>query len=457
MEELGATWIRGTLLSWHFVEPEEGWFAFTKPNRRGTDDLLLELSDAGQRVIGFIDVVNEWDHCRCYADPADAFYDPFCDGAAGKHYFYMYCSEESFVNYVKKTVERYDGDDDYGCVVAAPDCYTIGDRQYPSQEARYAIRSNSIKVWEVMNEPDYGNFFTATPVGEPLDWELQIETYFEILKVSHDAIKSVCSDCKVATAGFSHGAPLSRANESGGMWPYLESKIVEMIERGESCFDVFCFHEYIGYKRITETSRVIAEVAPGKEVIITEMGFPSFDSQNENISERLQAQELVRMYTTVQKEGVGVALWFNLHSGEQNDEGFYYVGLLAEDGTKKLAYYSYRLMIDKIGGSIRENVETVEESEGIYVYRFTCNGALIWVAWTDLKEQPGSDSTSYTLDVGEAEALLITETVPDYQSGSEIEESAVMYPDFFTTFIMSATGGELTLTLGANPIVVEIQ
>ena len=67
------------------------------------------------------------------------------------------CSMETDYKLIlKKTVERYDGDDDFGCVVAAPDCYAIGDNQYPSEETKEAIRKSPWKNYEIRNEPDNG-------------------------------------------------------------------------------------------------------------------------------------------------------------------------------------------------------------------------------------------------------------------------------------------------------------
>ena len=41
---------------------------------------------------------------------------------------------EIYQDFAKKTVERYDGDNDYGCQFSSPDCYKQGDNQYPSAE-----------------------------------------------------------------------------------------------------------------------------------------------------------------------------------------------------------------------------------------------------------------------------------------------------------------------------------
>ena len=38
----------------------------------------------------------------------------------------------AYKDFVKKAVERYDGDEDYGCALHSPDCYHKGDSQYPN-------------------------------------------------------------------------------------------------------------------------------------------------------------------------------------------------------------------------------------------------------------------------------------------------------------------------------------
>jgi hypothetical protein len=49
-------------------------------------------------------------------------------------------------------------------------------------------------------------------------------------------------------------------------------------------------------------------------------------------------------------------------------------------GVKKLSYYSFKLMINKIGGFAI--VETIHDS-GNYVYKFTKNNKPVYVAWND--------------------------------------------------------------------------
>ncbi len=59
-----------------------------------------------------------------------------------------------------------------------------------------------------------------------------------------------------------------------------------------------------------------------------------------------------------------------------------------EDGKdwKKLSYYSYKLMTEKLEGSDWSRIETVKEGEnGVYAYKFvnTGTGATVFVVWAE--------------------------------------------------------------------------
>lgn len=60
--------------------------------------------------------------------------------------------EAIYQEFVTRTVERYDGDGDFGCVEQAPDCYFAGDGEHPSQEVIARFQANPIKFWQVCNK-----------------------------------------------------------------------------------------------------------------------------------------------------------------------------------------------------------------------------------------------------------------------------------------------------------------
>jgi hypothetical protein len=79
---------------------------------------------------------------------------------------------EQWKTIVGRLVERYDGDNDWGCVVNTPDCYALGDNLYPDLDARNAIKEKPVKYWQVENEWLWEirdpNNFDARPSKEEL-------------------------------------------------------------------------------------------------------------------------------------------------------------------------------------------------------------------------------------------------------------------------------------------------
>lgn len=59
---------------------------------------------------------------------------------------------ERWTTLLSRAAERYDGDADTGCLLAAPDCYGAGDGLYPSSEALAHFAARPIHDWQVENE-----------------------------------------------------------------------------------------------------------------------------------------------------------------------------------------------------------------------------------------------------------------------------------------------------------------
>ena len=114
-------------------------------------------------------------------------------------------------------------------------------------------------------------------------------------------------------------------------------------------------------------------------------------------------------------------------------------------GVKKLSYYSFKLMINKIGGFAI--VETIHDS-GNYVYKFTKNNKPVYVAWND----NGGSITLTGIDSG---SVKITEAVPKADSGADLNEN--YYPNFFTVKTKSVSGGSVTINLSNTPVFIEDQ
>ena len=330
---------------------------------------------------------------------------------------------DAYREYVQAVVERYDGDG-------------VGDMpglKYP------------IKYWEVDNE-----------VGSR---GVDVEDYCTILKDTYGEIKSADTTANVLFAG------LTRMGKE--YYPDVKNKC----ENIDQYFDISNFHFYPARENPKEALleysdyiSLLKTLFPGKPIWITESSVPS---ENTNVlykqqpdapdiyytTEKLQAEMLVKIYTTSIAKGVDKLFWWMLMdvklTGIRGIDSFAKNSLydsLAENA--KLSGYALRLLVDKLEGSDWGNIESVYQSDDIYVYKFMNNGKPIWVAWNDGTQQ------TITLDVGNINSVKITEAVPDAESGAELDEND--YPDFFNIEIKSVSNGKVSITLGESPVFVEL-
>jgi hypothetical protein len=171
------------------------------------------------------------------------------------------------------------------------------------------------------------------------------------------------------------------------------------------------------------------------------------------------AKHLIKTYTVSFAHDLSNIVWAQLSDGYGYADGEQFeAGLITRDSQqpegyyKNLGFYTYKLMVEKLEGSDWDNIQTIQESDNIYIYKFIKNNEPIWVAWWDYFDDSGTSKT-ITLDVGDMDAVKITEAVPDAEDGSKIDESD--YPNFFKTEAKTTSGGRVEITLEESPVFVE--
>ena len=369
--------------------------------------------------------------------------------------------EKIYQEYVEKLVERYDGDSDLGCTQNAPDCYKPGDNEYPSQSLIDVLQMNPIQYWQVCNQ------VTDTCFEKDCkDNNKYAEKYAKTLELTYIAIKKSCPECQVLIAGDS----------SKDMYPSvyqaLNGKYVDIIDK-------HFFGRENDYVKIQEEMTYLKDSLKDNgfdlkklRFWITETGTYSGDPVDDRNnfpeglpyqSETQQAQGLIKIYATAFGEGIEKVLWaWGLNEGFRCECCIFdYTGLIYDGNrekqmcnsndpydlgkdVKKLSYYSYKLMTDKIKGFT--SVETIQESNGIYVYKFNKQGKSIWIAWS---ENPGSKSVN--IDVNSDESVRITEAVPKFETGNEV----IDYNNAFRTVEELPKNREIILTLKDIPLFIE--
>lgn len=375
----------------------------------------------------------------------------------------IYLSTESqkeyYRDFVYKMAERYDGDNDFGCTKDAPDCYQEGDNQYPSQSLINTLKSNPSRYWQVCNK-------ISDACSGPDCVSKYQEYYVEIQQITYQAIKKACPDCQVVIGGD------SRSEEYKPVYEQLNGKYVDIIDK-------HFFGTEETYKNIESDILFLKEAllkskfdTENLKFWITETGTYSGDPIEETIngnqivqpyqSEKQQAQELVKIYATAFANGVDTVFWaWGIEEGFKCDCCIFdYTGLIYDgnkedqecdkndpydkgEHTKKLAYYSLKLLTEKIVRST--SVQRLAYSDSnVYIYKFIRFNKSIYIAWND------QNSTTDIL-ISPANEVKIIDSVPSFASGEQVSgfESA------FRTKTEKTNDGKITLHLSKIPIYIE--
>jgi len=350
-----------------------------------------------------------------------------------------------YAEFVRQAVERYDGDG-------------IDD----------APGSPIVTYWEIDNEPDilpqYEAFFFWKG-----DMDL-VDDYALMLKTAYKAVKSANPNAKVAIGALGTRIEYHRA--------VLEELEKLKDSQTDQFFDVFNFHVYgdlRSYGRdayvqegapdsitMTMVNELLAEYGySGIETIVTESGTQTGNGTGQTQSD--QAISLLKRYVYLISEGLDRLYWFNLLNviGEPTDidiDGFPSHTLIRYDSEnntdhqKRLGYYTYKLMTEKLEGSDWDNASEIYNNDNVYAYKFTnkSDGSVIYVAWWDYYKDPSysdGDTKEITLsELGFSGNVTVTDTIPKYVSGTEV----IDYSSAFNTW----TTSEL-IDFGKTPVYIE--
>jgi hypothetical protein len=416
-KDAGITYIRidGTnSMAWDFVEKNKGVYDWTK-----TDEIALKLSQNNFTIIWTTKSFNKWDQNA--QNPSGNLKMPK--------------DMTAYTDFISAAVERYDGD-------------KIND----------APGSPVVNYWQIENEVD-GNFWDDTPAN-----------YATVLKESYESIKKGNPNAKILISGIS---------VPGGFYSFHKSVLDELSKYQGTYFDVLDVHWYESagdYKMhpignyaladfLTDLNSNLESSRYGNVGIwFTETGTYSGSHVKDMLgntkpaqSELIQASELLKRYVYFTSHGVEKIFWHHMQEGTSaagydgyfSNVGLIYNGQGSDDlgsGVKKLAYYSYKKMVEVLEGSDWKNIATVREQDGIYIYKFTKQGTPVWVAWND-----SSVTRTITISDIDSNRVKATEAVPKYESGKEVTD----YTTAFQTDTLVVTNSAVTLTLGQRPVFVE--
>jgi len=355
LADLGISWVRymgPAGIVWDAVEPRKGFFDWHR-----NDQIYSATYGKHINMVVTILTPNRWDQGILHGRP--------------KHRFPV--DVDAYKAFLKGAVERYDGDG----VDDAPG-------------------SPIVDFWQIENECD-------------LFWEDTPENYARLVKISYEIIKGQNKNAEVVLSGV--GMPKGLPGFYLSVFEHLKRLRDNPEDR---YFDVFDFHWIVGgsgrykmarfpgsdntdFKRYVESiNSALKEYGYDVPIWITEMashsGAPRRGLQVPVQSERDQAAELIKRFIYPLSLGIQKVFWSTLvetHGfGDQLGVNDYFdlVGLIhnpANSGMdhKKLSYYAYKMMVEKLRGFDVDKIRPVHVGEGIEMYRFSRDGASIYVCW----------------------------------------------------------------------------
>jgi len=424
MEEAGAGTVRFMAnpswgsLSWQNVEYEKGKFDWSEP-----DEHYLKAKEHKLDIM-----VNIY--------PDTPKWNPNYDD----NVIMQYPGDmDAYLDFIKKAAERYDGD---------------GIQDAPG--------SPVVNSWILGTEMWRGEGWTDTNSGKKW-WDGTPEEYATLFVETYKAIKIANSDAVLKMAGSN---PLLDEEEGTDYEDAVYKELRKLIQDIPNFSFAYSLHFYPGDKRdfeaYTHAIDLAREVLDGNNfynVPITITDTACFLSKEDSSKEENTAKHIIKTYVVGLAHDVKNIVWAQLSDG--NDEAYgkrFEAGLISNPSMsnqdknhyKNLGFYTYKLMVEKLEGSDWDNIQTIQESDNVYVYKFIKNGEPVWVAWWDYFDDTTSSKT-ISVDVGDINSVKITEAVPKYESGKEVTD----YNTAFNTETKTVSGGKVEIILGEIPVFVE--
>jgi uncharacterized repeat protein (TIGR01451 family) len=409
-QDLGTKWLEfpreNTTLGWQSMETQTGTYNFSK-----ADTELSNHYQQGLNVVWVTRPVNSL-YGTSWIEGNGQIEDEYPDGHLNEWF-----------NYMKKVAERYDGD---------------GIDDAPSSQPII------INYYQFVHE-----LAPLFAVATDDYWQNHTDQYAEVFELTYRAIKEANPN---AVLSMNVGEPLKGSN--------FISDVLFCL-KGSGTTDIgFDYHSWSDYKERISFIKKIKEIAsnygwdPEKiKIFGNESGYPDAAGTKE----REQALYVVPAYTVSLANGQTKMFWTRVFDYINSSEIWGHIGLIHNPANpdqlshKKLAYYTYKLMVEKLEGSDWDNIGIISEGQdNLYAYKFTNKetGKPIWVAWND-----STETKTFALNVGDLKYVKITETIPDAESGTQTSETD--YPNFFGTETKAVTNGMLDLTLGIKPVFIE--
>lgn len=376
-------------------------------------------------------------------------------------------TEESqiYQNFVERMVERYDWDNNYWCTLSYPDCYNKWDSEYPSTDLINKFRKNPIKYWQMCNQV----FDTCEKNDCKNNYS---DSFATAMKLTYNWVKNADNSAKVLIA-WDSTIDFYPAIYKKLAWKYID--IIDFHRFGEN----WSYNPKNDFNYLKTSLKDAWFDLSKLEFWITETSTYSWDPvpPNTNIhdspyqSEKTQASDLIKRYISATSYGIkkvfwawNIVEWFKKNCSifdgawlvydwcDCNENNIYvcsdWIGNDLWVWVKKLSYYSYKKMTEILNWADWDNIETIQNTNWVYIYKIQKNWKSIRILWNDNK-----NSKTITLNTSNINLVKITEAIPKYTTWKEVTD----YVNWFNTLTKSAVNWQINITLNDVPVFVQEQ
>jgi hypothetical protein len=399
--ETGSSWVRIPIY-WQQIEPVKG-----QPyNWTAIDSRVNALTAIpGMNVILTIEGNPAW---------AAEF------GANGRNGPILASEMDSFIAFVRASVERYDGDgfDD-------------------------ALGSPIVRYWEFYNEPD------SQSLPADFRWGPYPERYAEMLIAVYPEVKAVSPKAQVLFGGIAYDWFIDR----GGAF-HREFLDLVLQNGAGPYFDIMNFHAYPAFRRdwaahgpgLLEKTvflrQKLADYGLYKPMMITEAGWHSNAPGIFPSTPDIQARYVVALFTQSIAADLDSMIWWMLHDAGGDYQ--YDNGLIINDanGTPKPAFYVYKYMVEQMRTThyVRSlsKAETGAVEIEAHLFDDRTYNRLLYVAWLNPIETTSNHSLQLPANMATVYDMFGTPQV--VQDGDD-----------------GVVDGYVTITVSGAPIYVEVK
>jgi hypothetical protein len=331
------------LFQWGMVEQQPGVFNFDE-----TDKAVKDAQEYSLHILANIQPFAPWDQEKCHGEQPTNINMPGVQCTK-----YKPCDMEAYASFLRKLVERYDGD-------------SIDDM--PGLTV-------PIKHWELMNEPEFQT--------EPIYFQGTPDDYVDTLIVTYETIKETDPEALIVQGGMAGMMPESAAwwqgvFEAGG-GQYFDIMNMHSIGHGEH-LNIPSFKELLEQNGLLDKPIWVTEVQ-------YQQSFETGDYTNEDF-----AKILARSYIFALANGVDKLFYVNLRLPPFYDPGLPFderSALITDSGEYSALFWAHLTVANMLGGlnldeddavaTIEENVDDWFVTDG--QYKFTIGGRTIYTLW----------------------------------------------------------------------------